>query len=153
AMKKKGLPVIASLPEYWKYHWPEGILKWIGAGVSGFEIVNSVPKALAFPRVGRRRVADLCRQNGLFMTGVSDNHGYGYATAAWSAMHLPGWQAMDPDSLETVVLKSLKAGRTDSVQVLKREAHLWRIMQPWQAISWVGWIWFITISNRIYARK
>ena len=25
------------------------------------------------------------------MTGISDNHGWGYATAVWNAVRLPGW--------------------------------------------------------------
>jgi len=42
------------------------------------------------------------------MTGISDSHGYGFATAVWNAMRIPGWQHMDPDQLETAVLRTLK---------------------------------------------
>ena len=105
-MNRRKIPVIASIPEYWFYHWNVGVstggtindfVRW---GINGFEIVNSAPKALDFPPAYRREIVELCRKNNLFMTGISDNHGYGYATAAWNAMRIPGWQAMDPDQLE-----------------------------------------------------
>jgi len=71
-MNKQGLPVIASLPEYWWYHWPSppqtislalppgvsdpdqptggtSTYQFIRSGITGFEIINSAPKALDFP--------------------------------------------------------------------------------------------------------
>jgi len=133
-MKAKGYVVIASLPEYWFYHWGPGVHLMVKNGVGGFEIVNSAPKALDFPIRLRRKIVSLCRQNNLPVTGISDNHGYGYATAVWNAMQIPGWQTMDPPQLQAEVLKQLKTKGFNAVQVLER-MKFWPA-QPWQkAIS------------------
>ena len=177
-MHKKGLPVIASLPEYWLYHWaaspptplPQGeggrrpgeagsIYDFIRWGMDGFEIVNSAPKALDFPSQYRAQIVDLCRSQNLFMTGISDNHGYGYATAVWNAMLIPNWQGLDPATLEKTVLVQLKAKGFYAVRVLERAKYwprgvwtllispfmnmlvYWRSLQLAQALSWVAWLW------------
>jgi len=163
-MRKRGYPVIASIPEYWWYHWPtapiggdiDDFARW---GMEGFEIVNSAPKALDFPLAYRARVVQLCRTKNLFMTGISDNHGYGYATAAWNAIRLPDWRSMGPDELEKAVLKHLKTQGFQAVQVLERIKYFpksafqlifsplanvwvyWRSLQLSQTFSWICWIW------------
>jgi hypothetical protein len=186
-MHKLGCPVIASLPEYWFYHWnpsplPAGrqahpsplsegrgskgegsgdIYDFVRWGMDGFEIINSAPKAQDFPLPKRLQIVDLCRRQNLFMTGISDNHGYGYATAAWNAMSIPGWQKMNPDELEKAVLETLSTKRFAAVQVLERVRYVpqstlglifspiaigclyWRSLQPLQAVSWLLCIWVI----------
>ena len=101
----------------------------------------------------------------LFLTGISDNHGYGYATAVWNAMRIPGWQKMDPNQLEQAVLAKLREGFT-ATQVLERVIDrpgntmelvlspvrqcviCWRSLQPWQAIIWLVWIGlWVAIKN------
>lgn len=159
AMKAKGFLVIASLPEYWWYHWGEGVQKLIAAGIDGFEIVNSAPKALDFPVSKRLEILDELKRKNLFFTGISDNHGYGYATAVWNAVQVPGWQTMAPGSLEASLLYTLRNDRFNAVQVLERARYLhrnnielifspvfnalyyWRGLGPWQAVSWACWIW------------
>jgi hypothetical protein len=162
-MHKKKIPVIASIPEYWWYHWDGSSLgtvdDFIHWGIDGFEIINSAPKALDFPPAYRRHIVELCRAHNLPMTGISDNHGWGYATAAWNAIRLPGWQAMGPDPLEATVLQTLKERGFEAVQVLERARYnpetvpgllvspfmntviYWRSLEPLQAVSWVLWIW------------
>jgi len=164
-MHQRKIPVIASIPEYWWYHWEGSSLgtvdDFIQWGIDGFEIINSAPKALDFPPAYRRHIVELCRAHNLPMTGISDNHGWGYATAAWNALHLPGWQAMDPDQLEAAVLSALRTRRFAAVQVLERfrynpesvsgllaapwvDAWLyWRSLQLSEALSWIAWIWLL----------
>jgi hypothetical protein len=160
-MHKKGYPVIASLPEYWLYHWGGGVLDFVHCGMDGFEIINSAPKALDFPLGDRLQIVDLCRKQNLFMTGISDNHGYGYATAVWNAMRIQKWQTMDPDTLERNVLVTLKREGYNAVQVLERVQYrpqtpvqlglspfaeiwlYWRLLQPLQAVSWAAWVWLL----------
>src|ERR1017187_5478318 len=48
-MHKLGCPVIASLPEYWFYHWGAGVQDFVRCGMDGFELINSAPKGLDFP--------------------------------------------------------------------------------------------------------
>jgi sugar phosphate isomerase/epimerase len=119
-MHRRNFIVIASLPEYWFYHWKEGIEKFSQWGIDGFEIINSAPKALDFPRRLQLEVIALCKSKNLFMTGISDNHGYGYATAAWNAVRLPGWRDQGPASLETMILSHLRRNGYASVQVIER---------------------------------
>ena len=173
-MNRQKITVIASIPEYWWYHWDVGVSTggtfhdFVTWGINGFEIVNSAPKALDFPPSYRARIVELCRQNNLFMTGISDNHGYGYATAVWNAMQIPGWHTMDPDQLEKAVLSTLKTKKFQAVEVLERTRYnpgtflellvaplndaglYWRSLQPWEAVSWVAWIWvaFIVLRKR-----
>jgi len=171
-MHKKGIPVIASLPEYWWYHWQGSALgtvdDFVRWGINAFEIINSAPKALDFPPAYRRQIVELCRAHNLPITGISDNHGWGYATAAWNAMHIPGWQKMDPDRLESAVLSAFRTQRFSAVQVLERARFnaqtplgllinpfidvllLWQSLQPSETVSWVVWIW---IAAFLYSCK
>lgn len=139
-MKAQGYVVIASLPEYWWYHWGPGVQNFIKWGIDGFEVLNSAPKALDFPVRKRRAILDLCRQNNLVVTGISDSHGYGSATAAWNAMSLPGWQGMDPDAFQKAVIERIKTRGFAANRVLER-AKAWPrerwqvyVTPPWNAI-------------------
>lgn len=208
-MHQRGVAVIASIPEYWLYHWPHHLFEppavkgtaglgrleaaqgahaqtqrgggvgssplgdvydFVRWGIDGFEIINSAPKALDFPPGYRRYMVELCRKQNLPVTGISDNHGYGYATAAWNAMLLPGWQALDPDQLEKAVLRQLKDKGFNAVQVLERARYnpentaellvtpfvdlflYWRSLHIKQAVSWVAWIWLFCGIRRKYSR-
>jgi hypothetical protein len=176
-MNKRRLPVIASIPEYWLYHWKPTITSmgtvddFIAWGIQGFEIVNSAPIAGDFPPAYRRRIVELCRAHNLPMTGISDTHGWGYATAAWNAMRVPGWQQMDPDQLETVVLKTLKSEGVEAVEVLERARYnpeqflsllcspfidagiYWRSLQLLEVLSWIFWIWLATAIHKLWLKK
>ncbi len=169
-MHKKGLLVIASLPEYWLYHWGTGVQDLIDWGIDGFEIVNSAPKALDFPPIKKMKIIDLVSKNNLFVTGISDTHGYGSATACWNAMFLPGWQNLDPDQLEKRVMKALKNDRFKAVTVLERPRYhpttriqaafapwvslglLWRSLTPLLALGWIAWIWIGVLLYSAVAR-
>jgi len=168
-MRKINIPVIASLPEYWFYHWQEradgggDIHDFVRWGMAGFEIINSAPKALDFPPAYRVQIVDLCRTHNLFMTGISDNHGYGYATDAWNALRLPGWQSLGPDDLEKAVIHDLKTRGFLAVQVLERVKYFpansfqlalspfanvwvyWRSLQLAQVLAWIAWIWLFAL--------
>lgn len=171
---------VALLPDYWLYHWDaetdkasknkpnvDGtIQQFITLGIDGFEIVNSSPKELDFPLDKRHIVVELCRERNLFMLGSSNNHGWGSATAAWNAIHIPGWQVMDPVTLQSAILSLLRTKRFLSVQVLERirfSPHnrvqlalcpfgiTWvylRSLQFSQRIIWMIWIWGVLVFNR-----
>jgi hypothetical protein len=179
-MHKAGFPVIASLPEYWLYHWApltgkeEGkgtVNDFVAWGMDGFEIVNSAPKALDFPADYRAQIVDLCRNKNLFITGISDNHGYGYATAVWNAMTIPGWRLLDSVSLEKAVLNQLKTKGFYAVRVLERAKYwpegrwtllvspfmnvltYWRTLQASQVLAWVGWIWLLYALDNFFRKS
>ena len=163
--------VIASLPEYWLYHWGDEVQKMVTWGMDGFEILNSAPKAMDFPQDKRRAIIELCRQQNLPMTGISDNHGYGYATAAWNAMSISGWRRLDPDQLELVVLLLLKKEGFHAVQVLERpkfwpqnNAQLafsplmnaltyFRTLAPVQRLVWAAWLWSLWLLFGFHKNK
>jgi predicted metal-dependent phosphoesterase TrpH len=161
-MHRRDYLVIASLPEYWRYHWGNGVSNLVRWGIDGFEITNSAPKALDFPRDLQLEIVDLCRRENLFMTGISDTHGYGYATNSWNAVRLPGWSTLDPAALERRLLATLKKKRFTAVQVIQRrhvrfergalewlsplaDAVLYfRVLSLPQTFSWMAWIWGLT---------
>jgi hypothetical protein len=165
-MHRKGYLVIAHLPEYWREHWREGNTDFLKWNVDGFEIVNSVPYCLDFPPLLKRQIIAHCRQKNLFVTGVSDNHGWGSATAAWSAMRIPRWESLPPEKLQKAVLSQLRRDGFQAVHVIERIkyfpentwqliisplANLWIFIRSLGfklAISWVLWIWLAVAVRR-----
>jgi hypothetical protein len=159
---------ILSLPEYWKHHWSrlEEIIQW---GADGVELENSAPQALRFPDSSKKRVVELARKYNLFMVGVSDSHGWGSATYAWSIMNIPGHAKMTAPQLEAEILNVLKRDRFNAVRVLTRRktspvkpmellveplSGLWtlfRTLTPALAVSWTAWIWLLAFL--VWRRK
>lgn len=170
-MHKRGYLITANLPEYWRFHWKEARMDFLSWKVDGFEIVNSAPRSLDFPLALRRQIIEHCRQNHLFLTGVSDSHGWGYATAVWSVMRIPNWRAMDPDQLEQAILATLRAKTFDAVQVIEPvkfrpqtalELAVSPVADGWvylrslgweRALSWIAWIWLITGMSWLCGRR
>ncbi|MGE3527480.1 MAG: PHP domain-containing protein, partial [Gemmatimonadales bacterium] len=112
---------IASIPEYDRNHW-NNLGAFVRAGVDGFEIVNAAPKANEFSRAHRDSVIALARGAGLLLTGVSDNHGWGATSMAWTLVSLPGWRTPGFDVCGRMV-DLLHAHETDRVQIVERH-HL-----------------------------
>jgi hypothetical protein len=162
-MRKRHIPVIASIPEYWWYHWDGSrigtYMDFITWGINGFEVINSAPKALDFPPAYQREIIGICRQHNLPITGISDTHGWGSATAAWNAMRIPGWRSMAPDQLEAAVLQALQTQGFGAVAVLERARYnpdrflqllqtpfmdagiYWRSLNGTEVVSWLAWLW------------
>ena len=163
--RRSDLLVIASLPEYWLHDWGgplQDVIRW---GVDGIEIANSAPKALDFPPEMRREVVRLCRENRLFMTGITDSHGWGSACYAWNLVSLPGWRALPRERVEPALIGVLKKKRHRAVRVMSRVRAEprpgWRgtvsdpFLQAWEACRsmplthaasclawlWAPWIW------------
>ncbi len=160
-MHRRGYLVTANLPEYWRFHWQEGRTDYLGWDVDGFEITNSAPRGLDFPQARKRQIVQWCRTRNLFVDGVSDTHGWGSTTSVWNAMRIPGWQAMDPDQLETAVIELLLRERFKAIQVLEREKYfpetanqmwlapladlvIWaRLLGPVPLVSTLLWLWVL----------
>lgn len=167
-MKSSRALVIASLPEYWKYHWErkEDFVKW---GARGFEIANSVPQALDFPSSKRDEIINLCRKNKLVMTGVTDNHGWGSTCYVWNVARIPDWRRMNRRELEDTLLAHIKKDGDQANQVFVRvkaepqDNKLWLALDPllqaWQtartlppahALSFLFWLW---VPGRVFRRR
>ena len=165
--------VIASLPEYWKYHWNSDLDDFANWGLSGFEIVNSAPLALDFDESFRNQIIGFCRKHNLFMTGVTDNHGWGFTNYVWNIIELPGWRKLPTKDIESALLRLLREKRFNAVKVIvrvKKEAKtgwvhllidpilvLWTLFRtlPFnQIFSWLFWIWlpyfFINFKRKSY---
>lgn len=163
-----GLPVL-SLPEYWRHHW-DRLDELAGWGAAGIEIVNAAPKALDFPLDKRLAVVELCRKRNLFMTGVSDSHGWGRAAYTWSVMTIPRYQHMVGGGLERAVLEILQRDGFKAVRVVERVKQEplpmpWLIFDPllglWvmarsftlaQAAVSVLWVWAAWVLLRFRPR-
>jgi len=170
-MHQSSYTVVAHLPEYWREHWKAGNTDFLSWEVDGFEIVNSVPYCLDFPLSLRRQIIEHCRRKNLFVTGVSDNHGWGSATAAWSAMRISGWRSLPPDALEKAVLAAVARDKFQAVRVLERfkyfpengwqlawspVVNLWifsRTLGLRRALSCLIWIWAIYGGSFFWGRR
>lgn len=163
-------PVILSLPEYWKHHW-DRLETLAGWGVSGIEVVNASPKALDLPPRKLAAVLELSRRRGLFVVGISDNHGWSRASFVWNAMRLPGHAALAPEALERAVRAGLARGRSEAVRVIARTKRapargpmialdpplaLWtmlRTLSAAQAAVLLAWAWGFWAAHLLHWRR
>ncbi len=115
--------VIASLPEYWFYHWGDSLEKFVDWGIDGFEIANSAPLALDFPIEFRQAIIHLARKRNLVVTGISDNHGWGSTCYVWNLMKIPNWRSLSSSDLEQTILNQINREKFNAVKVLVRVKH------------------------------
>ncbi len=150
ALHARGALAIASLPEYWRNH-REDLDQFVAAGVDGFEIVNCSPKGLAFPAAARRDVIDLAQRHDRFVTGASDNHGWGKVSCVWN-LSRAGTRGFADNH---VVARPLALLQGDG-------DPMWAgVTQPWlmlRALSWperISWLTWITLiaAYRMPRRK
>lgn len=136
-LHRQGAAGIASIPEYWRNHWPE-LDRFVAAGVDGFEIVNCAPKAIGLPGAARRRVLALASRHDRLAVGASDHHGWGKVTCVWN-LAVPGAQGYRANR---VLARSLALAQGDS------PAWSAALTQPWlmfralawsERVSWITW--------------
>lgn len=106
SLRSDSIYMIASLPEYWKNHWGEDIGKLVSAGVEGFEVWTTSPKAMEFPEDLRRSVIARAREDSLGLFGATDMHGLGYAASVWNVMPLPGSMRMTKDARARAMIRA-----------------------------------------------
>lgn len=106
---KHGALAVMSLPEYWKHHGHR-LAELADWGAAGFELSNPAPKAADAPPSFLRDVVRLCEAKGLFLAGVSDNHGWSSSACSWTLLPLPGHEALHGEDLERKVLERLSSG-------------------------------------------
>ncbi|MBI3548276.1 MAG: hypothetical protein HY078_04395 [Elusimicrobia bacterium] len=160
---------VLSLPEYVKHHPRDRWRDFARAGAAGLELSNASPKSLDVQWDARADALALAGSSGLFVTAVSDSHGWGSAAPAWSVMRLPGHVAMEPDRLEREVLGALKASPSSAVRVIERTvaapaaglpifldppARLWRLLRTFnwlQTLSCLAWLWLAALAGRRFS--
>ncbi len=151
ALHRAGAIGIASLPEYWRYHWDD-LDAFVTAGVDGFEIVNCAPRALGFPAPARRRMLALAAEHDLLVVGASDNHGWGRVTCVWnlSSPSAHGYRA------NRVIVRSVALAQADWQAWTAPYTQPWLMLQSlsWsERSSWITWIVVILIYRSVPRRQ
>jgi len=148
---------LASIPEYDDNHFAD-LPQWIAEGVDGFEVSNPAPKANRQSMAHRDSAIALARANDRWLAGVTDQHGMGATVQAWTLVPRGEGQGVCVDVLTTLRTKGFAA-----TQVVER--HRLRLDSPWplfatviavpwegwraagvsQLVSWLTWIWVVTL--------
>ena len=163
-----GSIAIASIPEYATNHWGD-LTRFVDAGLGGFEVVNTAPKANELSRSQRDSVIALARSQNRLILGVSDEHGWGATNMAWSLTELPGWERGQPVCND--LLDHLRHSGFGAVQVLERPRLrpddwwpmwltpvgtiwvLWRSMGWPLTLSWLAWLWGPLLIAEAWSRQ
>ena len=162
--------LVASLPEYWRNHWGTDLRDLVLAGVQGFEVWTSSPRAMEIPPRDRALVMARARALNLPVLGATDMHGIGRTASVWNVMLLNGWRDMSPDTLQAAIISRLGGGyRSNFVVVLGRwvpETALGRAFSApvnvallagrgsmFHGLAWIGWIWTVTLVSRRIRRR
>jgi hypothetical protein len=163
--------LVASLPEYWRYHWGPDLGTLVQWGVRGFEIWTSSPRAMDFPENLRRELITRCRLDGLAMFAGTDMHGFGYSATAWNVTRVAGWERLGAGELSAVLVAKFQREGPDAnrVVVLRRWIPdtpalavvavplnlvlLLRTASPAHAASLLGWIWVVALLSGLRRRS
>ena len=162
--------LVASLPEYWRYHWGPDIGTLVRWGVRGFEIWTTSPRAMDFPESLRREVIARCRLDGLALFAATDMHGFGYSASAWNVTRIVGWQRLGSEELNAVLVAKFRRAGPDAnrVVVLRRWIPetavqavvavplnlvlILRTASLAHAASLLGWIWIVALLSGLRRR-
>jgi len=163
--------LIASLPEYWRNHWGTDIGAMAAAGIEGFEIWTTSPKAMDIPPAARAEIIarGVLEHHALF--GATDMHGLGNAATVWNVMRLPGWRAMDEPALAAAMIARFRAegpaaSRVIAVRRWQTDAR-WaapavvplnaalrlRTMSRAHAVALVAWLWLPALAATVRRRR
>lgn len=115
--------LVASLPEYWRHHWGADLGLLVEAGIEGFEIWTTSPRAMNIPPARRAEVIDRGRALGLALVGATDMHGLGYAATVWNVIALSGWRSLDDEALANALVTALR-GRPGELRVVALRRRL-----------------------------
>jgi hypothetical protein len=151
AIERQGGLSIASLPEYWRYHWDD-LRAFVVAGVDGFEIVNCAPKALEFPSELRRQVLTLAGSHNLMVVGASDNHGWGQVTCVWN-ISLPGAQGFHTNRVFARPLALVQGDWQPWSAAVTQPWFLLRSLSWSERASWLTWVVIILLYRAMPRRE
>ena len=151
AIERQGGLSIASLPEYWRYHWDD-LGAFVVGGVDGFEIVNCAPKALGFPSNLRRQVLTLAGSHDLMVVGASDNHGWGKVTCVWN-VSLPGAQGFHTNRVFARPLALVQGDWQPWTAAVTQPWFLLRSLSWSERASWLTWVVIILLYRAMPRRE
>jgi hypothetical protein len=161
--------LIASLPEYWEHHWDRDLGRLADAGVHGFEVWTTSPKAMDFPPEARATLIARAVSTHLALFGATDMHGLGNTASVWNIVRLPGWRRLDDPSLTRALLETLRGTPEEArVIALRRAQPASRLGQAFaaphglvtalraasrgHALSLLMWIWVPALLARTRKR-
>ena len=162
--------LVASLPEYWRYHWGADLGVLVAAGIEGFEVWTTSPKAMDIPPGRRGEVLDRGRSLDLALVGATDMHGLGYAATVWNVIELPGWQELHDAALTRSLVAALRDRPGESRVIalrrrlaVRREAQMagvplglfevLRTTSPFHRLSCLAWPWLLAAALARRGRK
>ena len=163
--------LIASLPEYWRYHWGLAIGAMAEAGIEGFEIWTTSPRAMDLPPAARAEVIARASLEGHALFGATDMHGLGNAATVWDVMRLPGWSALDDAALAAAMIARFRTAGAAAHRVvaLRRwqpdarwaapailplnAAQRLRTMSLGHAAALVAWLWLPAALATVRRRR
>jgi len=151
AIERQGGLSIASLPEYWRYHWDD-LGAFVVGGVDGFEIVNCAPKALGFPSNLRRQVLTLAGSHDLMVVGASDNHGWGKVTCVWN-VSLPGAQGFHTNRVFARPLALVQGNGWSWAAAVSQPWYMLRSLSWSERASWLTWVVIILLYRAMPRRE
>jgi hypothetical protein len=103
--------LIASLPEFWRHRWGAQVGELVAAGVDGFEVWTSSPKAMEFPPTARATLIARAEASGLPLVGATDMHGLGSSPSVWNVAPLASWSALSDSALTDTLIALVRARR------------------------------------------
>jgi hypothetical protein len=156
--------LIASLPEFREYHWGPDMGSLVRAGVGGFEVWTTSPRAMQLRPGDRATLIARAHLERRALFGATDMHGLGNTAAVWNVVGLPGWRALDDAALSRALLAAFRA-RPDRVGVVAMRRFVpasplgrvfavpigigmaLRTASPWHAVSLLGWLWLVAVAG------
>lgn len=161
--------LIASLPEFWEHHWGRDLGRLADAGVRGYEVWTTSPKAMDFPPEARATLIARAASAHLALFGATDMHGLGNTASVWNVVRLPGWRRLNDSSLTRALIEKLRAAPEDTRVVAMRRAQpasrlgqafaaplgiatALRAASRGHALSLLLWIWVPALIARVRKR-
>jgi hypothetical protein len=161
--------LIASLPEFWEHHWGRDLGRLADAGVHGFEVWTTSPKAMDFPPEARATLIARAASTHLALFGATDMHGLGNTASVWNIVRLPEWRRLDDPSLTRALIEKFRGAPEDTrVIAMRRAQPISRFGQAFaaplgvvtalraasrgHALSLLVWMWVPALFARIRKR-
>jgi hypothetical protein len=161
--------LIASLPEFWEHHWGRDLGRLVAAGVRGFEVWTTSPKAMDFSPDDRATLIARAMSTQLALFGATDMHGVGNTASVWNVVRLPGWRALNDSSLTRALIGRFRGAPGETRVIAMRRAEpasrlgqalaaplgivtALRTASRGHALSLLLWIWVPALLARVRKR-
>ncbi|MEO5589537.1 MAG: hypothetical protein ABIS03_08120, partial [Gemmatimonadaceae bacterium] len=126
------------------------------------ELIDAAPRGLGQFDTEETRIRELAGRLRLTLVAASNNHGYGYAVAAWNVLQVPGWRGQAPETVAESIEDQLRERNAAAVSIYMRNRPrtagvslpftlpvlLFQVIGGlgWpERIAWLVWIWGLTL--------